>query len=82
MFVGQAWGLVLNWSKALEVDMQEMFKLTVKPSEFYYVKLLEVCSPRFRGDNETHRVQLTNGNILRVFPSQLRPAFPSQIRLA
>jgi hypothetical protein len=34
--------------------------------------LIEVCKPRSKHDDETHRVQMIGGRIIRVRPSQLR----------
>jgi hypothetical protein len=52
----------------------ENFILTISTRESYTVRLIEVCKPRSKFDRETHRVQLFGGGILRVAPSQLRPA--------
>lgn len=35
--------------------------------------LVEVCNPRTKHDDETHRVRLIGGGIIRVSASQLKP---------
>lgn len=49
--------------------------LTLSPREQYLVTIVEVCAPRSKYDECTHRVRLSNsGAILRVNPSLLSPA--------
>jgi hypothetical protein len=51
-----------------------MFILSISARETYYVELVEICAPRSRFDTETHRVRILGRGIVRVSPSQLKPA--------
>jgi hypothetical protein len=51
----------------------ELFELRISTRESYLVQIVEVCKPRSKHDQETHRVQLLGGGIVRVCESQLKP---------
>ena len=51
-----------------------VFILTISKVEKYIVEIVEICEPRSRFDTETHRVRILGRGIVRVSPSQLKPA--------
>jgi len=57
------------------------FKI-VEAKRTYYVRLVEVCAPRFRGDTENNRVELPGGGVMRVHGFQLKPLTLSESEIA